>query len=98
MAKWWWAIGGAMAGAVLAWIAAIFWMYLERSDFGTREPVYGGYWSIAAFGALILVSPPGAVAGGVVGYLMGRRLGRSETASSAVDASQVRGPDDGPAA
>jgi hypothetical protein len=95
MAKWWWASGGAMVGAFLAWTAAIFWMYLERSDFGAREPVYHGYWAIAAFGALIIVSPPGAVVGGIVGYLVGRRLGRSGTASSEGDASKVRGSSSG---
>jgi hypothetical protein len=53
--------------------------YLERSDFGTKEPVYGGYWSIAAVGVLVLISPPGALVGGIGGYLVGRRLGRSGT-------------------
>ena len=91
MAKWWWAIGGATAGWVLAWVAMIFWFYLERSDFGTKEPNYGGYWSIAAAGAMVLCSPPGAVVGGVGGYLVGRRLGRSGTASRKGDTSQARG-------
>ncbi len=91
MAKWWWTISGALAGATLALLAMIFWFYLERSDFGTKEPNYGGYWSIAVLGALVLISPPGALVGGIVGYLVGRRLGRSGTASRKGDTSQAGG-------
>ena len=91
MAKWWWTFSGALAGASLAFLAMIFWFYLERSDFGTKEPNYGGYWSVAALGVLIFLSPPGALVGGIVGYLVGRRLGRSGNASSEKDTSQVRG-------
>jgi hypothetical protein len=81
MAKWCWTISGAMAGAILSFLAMIFVFYLERSDFGSKEPVYGGYWSVAALGVLMFVCPPGAVVGGIVGYLIGRRLDRSGTAS-----------------
>lgn len=72
-AKFAWAIAGALSGAVLAFVAAMFWVYLERSDFGAREPVYAGYWWIAAYGAMRVVSLPGAVVGGVMGYLVWRR-------------------------
>jgi hypothetical protein len=78
MAKWWWTISGALAGATLAFLAMIFVFYLERSDFGTKEPVYGGYWSIAALGVLMFLSPPGALVGGIVGYLFGRRRAARE--------------------
>ena len=91
MAKWLWTFSGAVTGASLAFLAMIFWFYLERSDFGTKEPNYGGYWSVAALGVLMFISPPGALVGGIVGYLVGRRLGRSGTMSSEGDTSQARG-------
>ena len=91
MAKWWWTVSGALAGATLAFLAMVFWFYLERSDFGTKEPNYGGYWSVAALGVLMFISPPGALVGGIVGYLVGRRLGRSGTASREGDTSQAHG-------
>ena len=74
MARWFWTVGGAIAGAILAWGVMSFWIYLERSEFGTKEPVYHGYWTIAADGDLVLMSPPGALLGGIAGYLVARRM------------------------